>query len=118
MNIKLLTTALLASALPFLHSAAKPEIKDVMKAAMKGDDSLFKKVTEGSAAEADAKKLAACLKNLDGQKPPKGDQAAFQTKVAALVKAANDVAGGNKAAIAALKEAGNCKSCHNEFKGK
>lgn len=118
MNIKLLTTALLVSAMPLLYSAGKPEIKDVMKAAMKGDDSLFKKVTGGSAGDADAKKLAACLKNLDGKKPPKGDQAAFQTKVAALIKAADEVAGGNKSSLAALKEAGNCKSCHNEFKGK
>jgi len=118
MNIKLLTTAILVSAMPLLYAVGKPEIKDVMKAAMKGDDSLFKKVTGGSASEADAKKLAACLKNLDGKKPPKGDQAAFQTKVAALIKAADEVAGGNKASLAALKEAGNCKACHTDFKGK
>lgn len=118
MKTKLLTTAFLACALTLIHGAAKPAIKDVMKAAMKGDDSLFKKVTGGSASEADAKKLAACLKNLEGQKPPKGDQAAFQTKVAALIKAADDVAGGNKGALAALKEAGNCKACHTDFKGK
>jgi hypothetical protein len=113
--MKLLMTVLLAG-LPLAHAAAKPDIKAVMKAAMKGDDSLFKKVTGGSASDADAKKLADCLKNLDGEKPPKGEQAAFQTKVAALIKAAEEVAGGKKESIPALKEAGNCKACHSDHK--
>ena len=115
MKMKLLMIAAIA-ALPLAHAAAKLDIKAVMKAAMKGDDSLFKKVTSGDASEADAKKLAACLKNLDGEKPPKGEAAAFQTKVAALIKAAEEVAAGKKESIPALKEAGACKACHTDHK--
>ena len=115
MKTKLLMTAILAALVPLAY-AAKPSVKDVMKAAMKGDDSLFKKVTGGTGTDADAKKLAACLKNMVGEKPAKGDEAAFAKKVDALVKAAEEVAAGKKESVPALKEAGNCKACHTDHK--
>jgi len=111
-----LTTAILLTFTLSLAYAAKPSVKDVMKAAMKGDDSLYKKVCSGSASEADAKKLAECLKNLEGSKPSKGDEAAYTTKIAALIKAANEVAEGKKESLGALKETGNCKACHTDHK--
>ncbi len=97
----------------WLNAAGKASIKDVMKAAMKGENSLFQKVCKGQGTEADAQKLANCLKNLEGAKAPKGDQAAFERKVAELVKAASDFAGGNKQAQSVLQRAGNCKACHS-----
>ena len=113
-------TQLTATLLAFAALAGGPlkavEIKDVMKAAMKGDDSLYNKVTKGKGTEADAKKLAACVKNLEGKKAPKGDQAAFDRKVAALIKAANAVADGNKQAVSLLINAGACKACHSAHK--
>jgi len=115
MKAKLTTILVITSALSLAY-AAKPTVKEVMKAAMKGDDSLYKKVCSGSASEADAKKLAACLQNLDGSKPSKGDEAAYTTKISALIKAANEVAEGKKESIGALKETGNCKACHSEHK--
>lgn len=115
MKPKLITSILLAFTLTLAY-AAKPSVKDVMKAAMKGDDSLFKKVSAGSASEADIKKLAECLKNLEGSKPAKGDEAAYTTKVTALIKAATEVAEGKKDSLGALKEAGNCKACHTDHK--
>jgi hypothetical protein len=97
--------------------SAAPSIKDVMKAAMKGDDSLFKKVSTGKGTDADTVKLYNCIKNMAGQKPPKGEQAAYDTKTNALIKAAEAVSKGGKD-YQALSQAGNCKNCHSEHKGK
>lgn len=117
MKTSKLFITLLATAAIFTANAGAVEIKDVMKAAMKGDDSLYNKVTKGKGTEADAKKLAACVKNLAGKKAPKGDQAAFDKKVDALIKAADAVANGNKQAISLLINAGACKACHSAHKG-
>lgn len=111
-----LLVTLLSSVALFAGNAGAVEIKDVMKAAMKGDDSLYNKVTKGKGTEADAKKLAACVKNLEGKKAPRGDQAAFDKKVAALIKAADAVANGNQQAVTLLINAGACKACHSAHK--
>ncbi len=97
--------------------SAAPSIKDVMKAAMKGDDSLFKKVSTGKGTDADTAKLYNCLKNMAGQKAPKGDQAAYDSKTDTLIKAAEAVSKGGKD-FQALSQAGNCKACHTDHKGK
>lgn len=114
-RILLILTAAFVAA-PSIGSAA-PTTKDVMKAAMKGDDSLFKKVCTGKGSDADAVKLYNCLKNMAGQKAPKGDQAAYDKKVEALLKAAEDVSKGGKD-LQTLSQAGNCKACHTDHKGK
>lgn len=114
-SIKLIIT-LVSSAALFAGSAGAVEIKDVMKTVMKGDDSTYNKVTKGKGTDADAKKLADCVKNLEGTKPPKGDQAAWDRKVAALIKAAEAVANGNKQAVSQLINAGACKACHSAHK--
>lgn len=98
-------------------SAPAAEIKDVMKTAMKGETSLYKTVATHKGTQADADKLLACLKNLKGKKPPKGDQAAYDEKVAKLLAAAEDVAANKPGAFEKLQLAGNCKACHSEHKG-
>lgn len=100
-------TASLASAL---------EIEDVMKNAMKGDTSLYKKVATGKGDQADADKLLGMLKDLHGKKPPKGEQAAYDEKVTKLVKAAEGVAAKNPGALQQMQTAGNCKACHSVHK--
>ena len=111
-SIRLLLAVLTSAALA-AGTARAVEIKDVMKAAMKGDDSLYSKVTKHKGTDADAQKLAKCVKNLEGTKPPRGDQAAWDRKVAALIKAAEAVANGNKQAVSQLINAGACKACHS-----
>lgn len=106
----------LAMAIAAASSAAAAEIKDVMKAAMKGDTSLYKTVATGKGTQADADKLLACLKNLTGKKPPKGEQADFDEKVSKLLKAAEGVAAKNPGALQQLQTAGNCKACHSAHK--
>ena len=114
-SIRLLV-ALFSSAALLSGTAGAVEIKDVMKAAMKGDDSLYNKVATGKGTDADAQKLANCVKGLQGTKPPRGDQAAWDRKVAALIKAADSVANGNKQGLPALQNAGACKACHSAHK--
>ncbi len=115
MKTKLKTMLAIALTAGVLH-AEDSKIKDIMKASMKGDTSLHKTVATGKGTPEDAKKLAESLNGLEGTKAPKGDQAAFEAKVSALVKAANDVIGGDKAALPALQKAGNCKACHGDHK--
>ncbi len=116
LRLKTTACAILAFAITAsLASAA--EIKDVMKTAMKGETSLYKTVATEKGTQADADKLLACLKNLKGKKPPKGDQAAFDEKVAKLIAAAEGVAAKKPGATAQLQTAGNCKACHSEHKG-
>ena len=92
------------------------KIGKIMKAAMKGETSLFKKVCTGKGTPEDARKLSNCLNGLKGTKAPKGDQAAYDQKIDALLKAAADMAEGKKEAQPALGKAGNCKACHSEHK--
>ena len=88
-----------------------------MKTVMKGDTSTYKTVCLGTGTDADAKKLADCLKGLAGTRPPKGDSASWNQKTAALIKAAEDVAAKKPGAATALQKAGNCKACHSVHKG-
>jgi hypothetical protein len=88
------------------------EIEDVMKGAMKGESSLYKKVATGKGSQADADKLLGYLKGLQGTKAPKGEQAAYDEKVSKLVKASEGVSKKEPGALQKLQTAGNCKACH------
>jgi alkylated DNA nucleotide flippase Atl1 len=96
--------------------AADSKISTIMKTVMKGDNSTYKAVATGKGSPADATKLANCLKGLAGTKPPKGDEAAWNEKVTALIKAADDVAAKKPGAATALQKAGACKACHSAHK--
>jgi hypothetical protein len=109
-------------------AAGKPKpkqtIKDVMKGAYKGDTSLRSKIVAGTATPAQKKQFLALTEALAANKPPKGDPAAWDTKVAELVKTSHDLLDSNTAAAApdpvklgAFKTASDCKSCHTAHKG-
>ncbi|MCB1210561.1 MAG: hypothetical protein KDK97_14620 [Verrucomicrobiales bacterium] len=87
-------------------------IEDVMKGAFKGETSLFKKVTTNKGSKDEAAKLAEWCAKLKGTTPPKGDAASWTKKVDALIDASKAAARGGAAGVAALRNAGNCKSCH------
>lgn len=93
-------------------------IVKAMEDGLKGKTSLIKKTLGGQASDDEIKKLAEIVATLKGTQAPVGDQADYETKVAALIAAAEVVAGGDKseAAMTALKEASNCKACHNDHK--
>lgn len=101
-------------ALAFTASVATAvEIEDVMKNAMKGEASLYKKVATGKGSQSDADKLLGYLKGLQGTKAPKGEQAAYDDKVSKLVKASEGVSKKEPGALQKLQTAGNCKACHS-----
>lgn len=93
--------------------ASAVDIDDVMKNAMKGETSLYKTVATGKGSQSDADKLVSILKGLQGTKPPKGDQTAYERKVGALIAAAEGVATKKPGAMQQLQTAGNCKACHS-----
>src|SRR5947207_15660733 len=80
----------------------KVAIKEVMKVAMKGG--LAKKVANGEANDEEKKKLAGLFAALHENNPPRGDQAAWQTKTKPLVDAANEVLAGKAGSGEKLKE--------------
>ena len=88
------------------------KIDGIMKKAMKGKMSLFAKAVEGSSTDVQNEELDMYLKQLVGTKPPKGDQAEWDGRIAKLVAAADGVVAKKSGASAALKAAGNCKACH------
>lgn len=95
-------------------------IEKVMKEGLKGDTSPMAKVLDGGASAEETKSLAELVQTLKGTKAPKGDQAAYETKINELIAAMDAVAGGDKAetAIGRLEKAQNCKACHSEHKPK
>ncbi|MEQ1842936.1 MAG: hypothetical protein ABL994_21250 [Verrucomicrobiales bacterium] len=95
-------------------------IEKVMKQGMKGETSLHAKVVAGTATPEETKSLADLLTTLTGTKAPVGEQTDYEKKIAALVAGIGAIQGGDKspAAVAAYKEAGNCKSCHTAHKPK
>ena len=99
-------------------SEFKP-IEDAMKfahKAPKGTPKLNEKIVDGSISEADLKKTLELYKAMADTKPPKGDAAGFKAKVAKLIAATEDVVAKKDGAVAAYKEAVNCKACHSEYK--
>lgn len=104
---------------PALHAAdstPKYSIKDVMKALHKGDENIGKKVARGQGAAEDFSKLLDYYSALPGNKPPRGEQASWDAKTAALVKAAKSLKAGESGAVEAYKAATNCKACHTAHK--
>jgi hypothetical protein len=90
-------------------------IKEVMKVCMK--EGLCKKVADGQASEEETKKLLAMFEDLAKNKPKKGDADSWNTKTGALVAAAKLAVEKDAGAGAKLKEAANCKACHDAHKG-
>ena len=91
----------------------KYTISEVMEQAHKGESALIRTVTKGGSTKEDREKLLEYYKALALNAPPKGDAAAWKKKTEALVKAAELSLKDEKAGIAALRGASNCKACHS-----
>jgi hypothetical protein len=108
------------------RAKSKHTIKDVMKGAYKGDTSLRSRIVAGTATAEQKKQFLELTEALSANKPPKGDNAAWDTKVATLIKSSHDLLDGTTAAAAtpdaakleAFKAASDCKACHMAHKGK
>lgn len=92
-----------------------PKIKAAMKKCMKGG--LCKKVATGEGNADDKAVLLAAFKAMATERPPKGDADNWKSKTDALIDAAQLAVNGDPAAGLALKNAANCKDCHDAHKG-
>jgi hypothetical protein len=103
--------------------AAKPAAgaSDVIKTAMKQyhkpDDALCKKVSVGTASDAELATMLKVYQDMCAATPPKGDKAAWVKKNQALIGAVKKIQAKDAAGVAAYKAAVNCKACHSEHKG-
>jgi len=113
-------SSLIAAAAFAAGDANHEVIEKVMKEGMKGDTSLHAKVVAGTATAEETKTLTDLIHTMTGTKAPVGEQSDYDKKIAALVAGIDAIQGGNKSpeALAAYKEAGNCKSCHTAHKPK
>lgn len=116
-TVALLATGLSVSLLA-ADSKSKPKYttKEIMKAINKGDDSICKKITKGTASKEEIAKMIACYKELPLNEPPKGSAASWKEKSSALVKAAEALGKNEPGALEKFKQAVNCKACHSEHK--
>lgn len=117
-SLALLTLS--ASAVFAAGDANHEIIEKVMKEGMKGDASLNAKLLAGTATADEVKTLTDLIHTMTGTKAPVGDQSNYDKKVAALVAGIDAIQSGNKSpeALAAYKEAANCKACHTAHKPK
>jgi hypothetical protein len=103
--------------------AAKPAVggSDVIKTAMKQyhkpEDALCKKVSGGTASDAELATMLKAYQDMCAATPPKGDKAAWVKKNQALIGAVKKIQAKDAAGVAAYKAAVNCKACHSEHKG-
>jgi hypothetical protein len=94
----------------------KYTIKEVMKKAHAGKDSILSKAKEGKATEKELKELVVLYESLAKNKPPKGDLKDWEKRTAAMVKAA-EAAVKDEKNIKALVTLVNCAECHKLHKG-
>jgi hypothetical protein len=107
---------------PKAAPAAKPAAgSDVIKTAMKQyhkpEDALCKKVSGGTASDAELATMLKAYQDMCAATPPKGDKAAWVKKNQALIGAVKKIQAKDAAGVAAYKAAVNCKACHSEHKG-
>jgi cytochrome c553 len=94
----------------------KYTIKEVMKLAHVGKPALCAKAVQGKATDDEKKQLLELYEALAANKPPRGDEKAWEERTKALVEAAKALVANDKDAIAKYKKALNCAGCHKEHK--
>lgn len=106
----------LAGSMSGLADEGHELLESTMKDFFKGKTSIVARSTQGKATAEEKANLAAAVKKLADVKPPRGDEDAWKTKIAALVAATEAIAKDAPGAKGMLKKAANCKACHKEHK--
>jgi mono/diheme cytochrome c family protein len=107
-----------AAAAPAKPAAAGSDvIKTVMKTYHKPEDALCKKVSGGTATDAELTTLLKVYQDMCAATPPKGDKTAWVAKCQALIGSVKKIQAKDATGIAAYKAAVNCKACHTDHKG-
>ncbi len=112
----LITTLALAGTL-FCYAENKI-IADAMKKHHKGDTSTCKKIAGGTASETEMAEFIKAYQAMCGQKPAKGDTAAWQAKCKAVIAAVKQIQAKDAAGKDAFDKATDCKACHADFRVK
>ncbi len=114
--VAFVASSVVGSALSSAPVAAPPQnsIKEVMKLAHK--DGLLKKVVDGEATDAEKQQLLDLYIDMLEGTPEKGEQTEWLMAAGRSVVAAAKVVVGRDGAVDELKEATNCKACHDVFK--
>jgi hypothetical protein len=107
----------MVSAAPKKGSSDEKKIEEIMKKGFK-KGTLLDKIKSHDASKAELQQFADYCKALVSLKPPKGDQASWDSKTKLLADNAAAVAKGDDSKLNALLDATNCKDCHNAHKGK
>jgi hypothetical protein len=108
------------SALSVSRSVAADKAEDsaiavIMKKGFKSTKtkpSIVKKAIDGTASKEELNTLLGYCKDLQKQKPPKGEQKDWDEKISTLTKATEALIKGDSGAADSLKAAANCKECH------
>lgn len=117
--MKLTLLAVLAMALTAPVVRADECIENVMKKFHpKSDDAVCKKVTNGTASDAEIADLLKGYQAMCGAKPPEGTQASWTEKCKALIAAVKKVQSKDASGVSDFKKAVNCKACHEVHKAK
>ena len=101
-----------------IAQAKKPKytIKEVMQEIHKGQDNIGKRAVQGVASKDDIAKSAEYYESLPQNEPPRGEIGSWKAKTGKLVAASKALKAGSPGAAEMLKNAANCKACHNEHK--
>ncbi len=91
-------------------------VKQVMKMAHGGKDSLIAKLKAGTATKTDKEKMVELYDAMAKNKNTKGEEKVWKEKTEAIVAAAKDSLAGKEGADAKLIKAADCKGCHSIFK--
>jgi cytochrome c553 len=94
----------------------KYTVKEVMKKAHNGRNSLFNRVKSGQASDEEKAQLVDYYESLPLGMPKKGSPAGYKKMAEDLLAAATAVKNGEPNGIAKLSKAGNCMACHNIYK--
>jgi len=106
-----------ADAKPAAPAAGSDVIKTAMKTHHKPDDALCKKVSGGTATDAELGTILKVYQDMCAATPPKGDKDAWVAKCQALIGAVKKIQAKDATGVAAYKAAVNCKACHTDHKG-
>jgi hypothetical protein len=112
----LLPCILFAAALSAAEPHPKYTIKEVMKTLHKGEDNIAKHVLQGKGTKEEIAKLVEYYQSLPLDTPKQGDPQIWKQKATALYSSARALQAGQPNALAAYKDAVNCKACHKQFK--
>jgi hypothetical protein len=90
--------------------------KEVMGKAFKPDNALVKTVQSGKADESQMKEFLGYAQLMQANKPKKGEEKAWKERTQSIIDATQALLEKKDGALALLKTATNCATCHNAFK--